>query len=168
MTKRHRTPPHTGEFNDPLSNYDPLDYTDALEKSLCEDPATAIESTPFGHVTPTTSVRETLRMMLERDAACMVVVSSGKPVGIVSERDVLMRIADRYDELADAPVSRVMTPDPVVVNVTDSPARVLNQMGSGMFRHLPVVDVDGRLIGVIGARRVTAYLQKHFANEAAK
>ena len=51
-----------------------------------------------------------------------------------------------------------MTPDPTVVFENDVPAKVINLMGTGHFRHIPVVDADGRLKGIIGGRRVTQYI----------
>jgi signal-transduction protein with cAMP-binding, CBS, and nucleotidyltransferase domain len=163
---RHRTPPDTRDFEDPLSNYDPAVYADEFEKSLCEDKVTALQMEPFDHVSPETTIRDALQKMIDNDVACLVVTRDREPVGIVSERDVLNRIVDHYAALADHPIAEVMTPDPIVVNATDSPARVMNVMGSGFFRHLPVVDVDGKLVGILGARRVTAYLQQYFPDVA--
>ncbi|QNN21088.1 CBS domain-containing protein [Planctomycetales bacterium ZRK34] len=163
---RHRTPPDTREFEDPLSNYDPVVYADPFEKSLCEDAVGVMQLHPFDHVTPETTIRVALTKMIDNDVACLVVTKNEKPVGIFSERDVLNRVADRFESLADHPIAEVMTPDPIVVHTTDNPARVMNVMGSGLFRHLPVVDVDGKLVGILGARRVTAYLQKYFPDVA--
>jgi len=159
---RHRTPPDTTEFEDPLSNYDPVEHEDPFEKSLCEDEVTVIQHEPFDSVETGTSIREALGRMCEDNVACLVVTEAGKPVGIISERDVLNRVVGEFESVADHPVSEIMTPKPVVVSATDPPARVFSMMSSGYFRHLPVVDVDGKLAGIVGARRVTAYLQKHF------
>ncbi|MDH3583798.1 MAG: CBS domain-containing protein [Phycisphaerae bacterium] len=160
--RRTRRKPDPEDFQDPLSDYDRPGFADELERSLSEDSATAIESRPFSQVPPGTPLRDVLRKMADEDIACIVITENERPIGILSERDVLKRVAGRYDKIADQPVSGVMTPDPVVLYETDNPARALNVMGSGLFRHLPLVDADGKLVGVIGARRVTAYLQKHF------
>jgi len=163
MAKRERRPPEPGEFEDPLSNYDPPEFEDDFERSLCEGSVTEIEHRPFLSVLAGETIGATLKMMGEKDIACVVVVDEdAAPVGIFSERDVLDRLTDRLQELADQPVSQVMTPDPAVVYSNDHPAKVLNVMVGGGFRHVPVVDADRRLIGVIGARRLTAYLQGHF------
>jgi len=162
--QRQRRQPPPGEFEDPLSNYDAPDYADAFERSLCEDPVLNIAAQPPYSVELGQSIREVLRVLADNDIAAVTVVDADrKPVGIVSERDVLMRIADVYDALAERPVETVMTANPVVVNETDLPGRVLNLMGTHQFRHLPVVDVDGRLIGMIGAHRLLTYLQSQIS-----
>ena len=53
---------------------------------------------------------------------------------------------------------------PVVVYSTDVPAKAINLMTTSGFRHIPVLDVDDKLVGVLGPRRLTRYLNKHFLN----
>ncbi|MBI1372839.1 MAG: CBS domain-containing protein [Phycisphaera sp.] len=160
LRPRKRHEPEDVDFQDPLENYDPPKFADDLERSLAEDAVTVIDHRPFQTIDANTSVREALRIMHERGIACLVVTNlDGKPVGILSERDVLTRIAPAFEAMAEKPVRDAMTPDPVVVYESEPPARAVNLMGSGQFRHLPVVDLDGRLIGTIGARRVISYLK---------
>jgi CBS domain-containing protein len=83
-------------------------------------------------------------------------------VGIFTQRDVLMKIVHDYDRVKASPIRQVMTPDPVVVRDTDNPAKAINLMAVGGFRHIPVLDVDDRVVGLIGPRRATAYLKHHF------
>jgi len=169
MAKRERRQPTPGEFKDPLSNYDGPDYADEFERSLSEDAATVIEHRPFLAVLEKETIASTLAMMAEKNIACIVVVNqAAEPVGIFSERDVMNRVAGRYDELADKPVSEVMSTDPALAHAGDSPAKLLNVMVTRGVRHVPLLDADGRLVGVIGARRMTAYLQNYFTEVAGR
>lgn len=163
MAKRDRRPPEPGEFEDPLSNYDPPEFEDEFEKSLREDAVTRIDHRPFLSVPVGETVRSALAMMAERDVACLVVVNdAAQPIGIFSERDVLKRVSASFERMADQPVSAVMTESPMVVYASDPPAKVLNVMVNGAFRHVPVVDADGKLMGVVGVRRMIRYLQEQF------
>ncbi|MBC8342150.1 MAG: CBS domain-containing protein, partial [Proteobacteria bacterium] len=81
--------------------------------------------------------------------------------------DSLPRVSLEYAEARARPLREFMTPDPGVVYEAVRPARVLNLMAAGGFRHLPVVDPDGKLTGMIGCRRVTDYLQQHLAPSSA-
>ena len=160
--QRERRGPEPGEFKDPLKNYDPPAHADDFERSLCEDSVAVIEHRPYLSVAPTTPVREALRLMAEQNIACLVIADADeRPIGVLTEQDVTQRIAPDYLQTAHLPVADVMTPDPLVVYESETPARALNVMGTGCFRHLPVCDVDGKLIGVIGARRIIAYLQQY-------
>lgn len=163
--RRERRPVEPGEFEDPLQNYDQIEPEDDFERSLSGDDVTCIDSQPFTAVSPDTLIEEVMRVMAERDIASAVIVDAGnRPIGIFSERDVLNLIAGDYEASKKLPIRDVMTRDPYYVYDSDTPAQVLNLMGTGGFRHVPVVNADGQLIGVIGVRRMNRYLKKHFAD----
>lgn len=103
------------------------------------------------------TVSETIARMSERRIGAVLVGSVDDLRGIVSERDVLLRFADRYDAVKDSPISEFMTPDPAIVEADAPIAFALNQMHVGDFRHLPVVR-DGTLIGMVSLRDVVRFL----------
>jgi CBS domain-containing protein len=58
----------------------------------------------------------------------------------------------------ETPLSEVMTADPEAVGEDDGIAFALNRMILGGFRHVPVVDQDGRAVGVLSLREVVAFI----------
>ena len=162
MARRIRRPVQSDAPADPLSDYDPTQYIDALEQSLSEDDLRDIMSHPVISAAPNTPTQEVVRMLHEHEVACVIIVEDDKPIGIITERDVLNRAADGWAPAKDKPVADVMTRDPVTLYETDPPARALNTMASGGIRHVPVTDSDGKLVGLVGIRRITRYLQRHF------
>lgn len=154
--KRRDTPP--GEFRDPLSDYSPPDYADEMERALCEDSVVDIGIRPFITIPPQTAIEAAVRKMAELDVACLMIAEGDRLEGILSERD-LLRVAEKYEQIKNRPVREIMTPNPVIAHSTDSPAKALNQMAVGGFRHIPVLDVDEKIVGIVGPRRATAYLQ---------
>ncbi len=141
-----------------------IDVPESRQLASDSDLTIPISSIRFSRpqtVGPQVSVREAIAVMLQGQAGAVVVVDGTKVVGILTERDVLKRIAGQ-DELMDSPVSAFMTHDPVVLRDTDMMAYALNKMGDGGFRHIPVTR-DGNLIGVATARDVMAWvLGKYF------
>src|SRR5262249_28358703 len=88
-------------------------------------------------------------MMALRRAAVLVVDSAGKLQGIFTERDVLTRVvAPRLDVLTTR-VGQVMTRDPEALSVTDRVAYAVNRMSVAGHRTIPLVDADGRPVGVV-------------------
>ena len=79
--------------------------------------------------------------------AIIVVEGPGKPVGILSERD-LVREASRDPQFLTRTVSAVMTRGITCGSPSDDVEAVLQTMTNGHFRHLPVLD-GGILIGVV-------------------
>lgn len=148
------------DFEDPLKNYDKPKYADDLERSLMEDPVTSMEITPFKTVPPHTKIQDAMRIMADEDIACLMVEDKGLLVGVFSERDVLNRIAEDFKTMKDQPIRVVMTRDPVYIHDTDTPAQALNLMAIGGFRHIPILDVDDRIVGILGPIRVVRYLER--------
>lgn len=162
MAKRVRRSAPVDDFRDPLSNYETLSYGDDLERALMEDDMSALQATPLAAVAPSDSIEKAMKRMAELGCACLLVASNDRLYGLFSERDVLNKVADRYEQIKDHPVTEVMTLDVLCAHETDSPAAVVNLMAVQGFRHVPILNVDEKLVGVLGPRRVTRYLQQRF------
>ena len=74
----------------------------------------------------------------------------------------MMKAALEYDKLKDVPVSTVMTDQPIYVYVNDTSAKALSVMAIAGYRHVPVVDEDLNVCGIVSPQRVTAFLTEHF------
>ncbi len=98
-----------------------------------------------------TRLREAAEILSERRIGTVVVSDDdGKTArGIVSERDVVRVLADRGGEALLDPVDTIMTTKLTTCHVDHDADAVLQAMTDGRFRHMPVVDADGTLIGLI-------------------
>lgn len=83
-----------------------------------------------------------------RVGALVVRGTNGDLVGIVSERDVVKAMAGN-PSIMDATVASLMTSDVVTVSADAAVADVMRLMTERRFRHLPVLDDDGELIGLV-------------------
>jgi CBS domain-containing protein len=109
---------------------------------------------------PTTPVREALVQMKEQNRGAVVVCENDAVVGIFTERDALKLMA--AGESFDAPLSRFMTPDPVVLRARDTVGKAITMMARGGYRRLPIVDDRGRATGIIKVEGIMHYLAEHF------
>ena len=102
-------------------------------------------------VEPQTRLSEIARRMRVEDTDSVAVMSKGRLVGIVTERDMVQAIADGIDtQQAGADV--VMAPDPSSVEADEDVYVVAMKMMRLGVRHFPVVDEDGKPIAVVSAR----------------
>ena len=99
--------------------------------------------------------------MREQNVGCLLVTDAGRVVGIFTERDLLTRVLSRGRSL-ETPLRSCMTPNPVTVGPKDPVRTAIRRMQKGGYRHLPVVDDEGRPIGMLSVRRVVHYLVEHF------
>ena len=98
-------------------------------------------------VRPEQSLREAIALLSMHNIGALVVVESGKPVGIISERDIV-RHAAKDEDLFSASVEDFMTKDVVSGIPQDDVNSILQTMTSRHFRHLPIID-EGKLVGIV-------------------
>ena len=164
MSDRFTPTKATDEFVDPLQNYDPKKYNDPLEKALAEETVAAIQTTPVATVTPDTPVHSAIRTLAGLKVSCLLVVDDGKLVGVFSDRDVLERVALEYDYVKDHRVGELMTTNPVFVYLSDSAAAALSIMAVSGFRHVPVTDIEQKVVGIVSPQRVAEFLRRQVLN----
>lgn len=100
-------------------------------------------------IAPDAPVRSAVEQMGSVNVGALVVSGDGTAVeGIVSERDVVRRLAADGPSLLDAPVSMIMQSDVHTCTGADPVDDLMHRMTEHRIRHLPVVD-DGRLVGII-------------------
>lgn len=91
-------------------------------------------------------------VMLLRDkriGAVLVTDDAGNMVGILSERDIVRRMADTPGQTLPQKVEDLMTSKVVTCMPSDQLIGVLRKMTDGRFRHMPVTDNNGQLLGLI-------------------
>ena len=94
-----------------------------------------------------TSVKALARTMLDEELGDLVIAEDDKPVGIVTDRDIALAVA-RYDDLSELSAEAIMTPDPVTIHEDATAVDLPATMADGRVRRIPVVDDDGRLVGI--------------------
>ena len=99
------------------------------------------------------TLAEASRVIDEHKVGAAAVLDNGRLVGMVSERDLLRSVGHGIAP-ATAIVAEVMTRDPVTVLATDPVARALDIFRDRHFRHLPVLDADGAVVGICSIRHV--------------
>ena len=118
---------------------------------------------------PHHTVAEAMRAMQKEHRGAVLVTEDGTSdtgvIGIFTERDVLYRIIDRGQNPTRLPLAEVMTRDPECLSVEASVAWVLNKMSIGGFRHVPVIDRDGRPVSVASVKDVIEWLVERFPRE---
>ncbi|SDE18462.1 CBS domain-containing protein [Paracoccus isoporae] len=101
-------------------------------------------------IATTSTVAEAAKLLAEKRIGAVVVSDDGsKPAGILSERDIVRELGKRGAEIMDGPVSGLMTRKVSTCQPGEDTMAVLERMTEGRFRHLPVVDEDGNMLGIV-------------------
>jgi CBS domain-containing protein len=98
-------------------------------------------------VTPDTSVQHAARLMREADVGSLPVLDGERVIGVVTDRDIAVR-AVAEGKAPDTPVAEVASRDVVSVRPEQDLDEALRLMAQHQVRRLPVVEQDGRLVGM--------------------
>ena len=93
-----------------------------------------------------------------------MIVDGGKPVGIFSERDALLKLNTEAVALSDRPISEFMTANPETLEGSAKIAFAVQRMDLGGYRHLPIVSSNNQLQGIISVRAILKYLTDRMAS----
>lgn len=100
-------------------------------------------------VLPEASVLEAARLMRDRNVGSVVVYDEGRVVGILTDRDVVMALADGRFVGGEQVVSELMTRDPVCLESRDDVDTGLARMRAHRVRRVPVLNEQGELVGIV-------------------
>ena len=108
-------------------------------------------------VEPSASIGEAAEKMIEAGVGAVVVMEDmARIVGIVTERDLMRAVAQRA-RAAEARVRQWMTESVVTIEPDTEIKDAAKMMFEKNFRHLPVVNKDGRLLGIASLRRLSQH-----------
>ncbi len=113
-------------------------------------------------VEPRLSIRLVLKLMREDNRGAVLVCRDDVLVGIFTERDALKLMAEAGD--LDRPVEEVMIADPITLSAGDTVGKAISKMSFGGYRRLPIVDEEGKPVGLLKVTGILRYLVEHFPN----
>ena len=113
----------------------------------------------IAHVPPvvvdlTASVSDAVKAMVDNSVGAVAVVNQGILKGIFSERDVMKKVIYHHLPPEKTPVADVMTLEVESIQADMLPAEALRLMVDRHFRHLPIVDSEGKVQGILSIRNL--------------
>ena len=90
--------------------------------------------------------------------------ASGRLTGVLTERDIFGRIVGGRVDLSQ-PVEHLMTTEPRTLDLDDTIRDAIVLMRTGRYRNVPIVDNEGRLVGVVRQSDIIKYLAESFPEE---
>jgi CBS domain-containing protein len=115
---------------------------------------------------PETSLKEAVQRMNDKGQGSLVITDDqGRVAGIFTQNDLMARVNLSDPAWQLAPVGEVMTRDPRTVSTTTLLRATLCEMDEGGFRNLPVVNADGKLMGMVSVRDILLCMADLFPKE---
>lgn len=159
----------SGEFEDEYSatidddlQKSPDDVRDA-SGALLNDTITVLSPAEPLCLSASATVHDAVKTMLaHRQAGVLVVDAEGRLAGIFTERDVLTRVVGRNRDARTTPLGEVMTANPEALTASDRVAYAIHCMSVAGYRTIPLIDGEGRPLGVVTVSDVVRWLASLF------
>jgi CBS domain-containing protein len=100
-------------------------------------------------VLPDASVYSAIELMADKGIGALLVMDGGTLVGVISERDYARKIILQGKSSTETFVREIMTPDPTTIRCDTTVDEAMRIMTESRVRHLPVIDSDGSVAGVL-------------------
>ncbi len=112
---------------------------------------------------PHAPVSEAARLMADRDVGCVVVLNAnGKPRGIITDRDIVVRCIARNIDVWDTTVENIVSEELATCRVDDGIFDCIEKMREAGVRRMPVVDKKGHAVGIVSFGDLLAFLSREF------
>src|ERR671914_1287879 len=108
----------------------------------------AMTSNPRG-VETSTPVVEAARLMKSEDVGSLPILEGERLVGMVTDRDIVLRVVAEGKDVQSSTVGEIASRDLVTVDPQQDLDEALRLMAQHQVRRLPVVEEDGRLVGIL-------------------
>jgi len=95
----------------------------------------------------------------------ILVTSGGRLAGVLTERDVLMKVLGHELDPGTTKVDRVMTADPDALSLDSTVGEALEHMDRGGFRTVPLVDDAHAITGILRQEDIVAFVAEAFPQE---
>lgn len=118
-------------------------------------------------ISPRATALEAARLMRDHQIGAVIVVSDdGRPIGMVTDRDMAVRVVAEGWPAGNTPVSEVMTPSPTLISEDTPLEEAIARMGDTGHRRLPIVDATGHPVGLLSLDDVMLLVGMELGNVA--
>lgn len=148
------------EFEDAYEDVEADENVEKISCTILTEPIRGLEFREPICVQSDTAVRDATTAMNDARVGCVLVMEGDRLIGIFTERDILKKVVGQLD--LDSLIGEIMTPNPETVGMDDGIAYALNKMHTGGYRHIPVLDRQGRPVGVVSMRDVVRFIVSLF------
>jgi CBS domain-containing protein len=109
-------------------------------------------------ISPEKNIWEACQMLKDNNVGCLIVENDGKLCGILTDRDIALKVTGAQKEARVTKVADVMTPDPVRISIDKDLQHLMSLMHAFQVRRVPIVDGYDTTLGIVTVDDLIALL----------
>jgi len=127
-----------------------------------------VMSSPAISATPKTTIREAAERMRENDVGALPVLQLGRPIGIVTDREIVMRAlaAPGFSLGLDTSIGDILTRNVIACFANQDASEAAALMGEERVRRLLVIDRSGTAVGILSVGDIAEHVSEELAGQA--
>ena len=118
---------------------------------------------PVVRIAPETNITEACQLMEQNNIGCLIAERAGKLCGIVTDRDIALRVAGAKRDPDKTLVKDIMTPDPIRISVDKDLRQLTALMHAYHVRRVPIVNGFDTTVGIVTLDDLIAQLSDQMA-----
>tara|TARA_Y100001970_G_scaffold233500_1_gene291125 strand:- start:219 stop:767 length:549 start_codon:yes stop_codon:yes gene_type:complete len=130
-----------------------------------QDPISTLGLEPPLVVELGTNMKNALNSLQQEKQNCLLITDNNELKGILTERDILLKVTGKGFDLDLVTVDEFMTKDPEYLSPEDPLAYALNKMHIGGFRHVPIINDLMKPVGLISISNIISTIADYFSME---
>lgn len=127
-------------------------------------PIQALLERPVETLPPDATCTEAADRMRKANVGAIVVADAGRPLGVVTDRDIALRVVADGRDPARTELREIMSGEPIFLSEGRSLAELIAIMRDLAVRRVPVVDADGQLEGLLSLDDLVILLSDQLAD----
>ena len=100
-------------------------------------------------ISPRNNITDACRLMAWHSVGCMIVQENGELCGILTDRDIALKVAGASRDARQTKVGQVMTPDPVCISVDSNLHELTRLMHAHHVRRVPIINGGKTVVGIV-------------------
>jgi len=158
----------TENFDDELARMDELEeqVDSALFEALSlDDPIKGLTLRHHPTVKSGTTLQSVINTLRDEKVGCVMVESDNRIIGVMTERDFLLRAIAKELDMTTVTIDDYMTKNPETLHLDDPISYALNKMHVFGIRHIPIIKENGIIHGLISVKDIIAHIGNYFGEE---
>ena len=120
------------------------------------------------YVAPNATLQQVASKMRDHDAGAIPVCEGGKPIGMVTDRDITIRVLANGNDIAKIEAKDVMSKDVIFCRDTEDAEDALRIMEDNQVRRLPVLNEAKKLVGMVSLGDISHALSRDLTGKVTK
>ena len=153
------------DFDDELARMDELerDSDTPINQGLSlNDPIEHLSLRDHPSVKSGTNLESVIKILGDKKVGCIMIEKNSQIIGVMTERDFLLRVTGKGLDLQSEFVDDYMTKNPETLKPNDPISYAFNKMHIYGIRHIPIINENGKIYGLISVKDIISHLGNYF------